>query len=190
MSVYYLVCTRHIACWRNSIFMQFLLVHFSQHRKWWEMNDNDRRHQFLGETKQAGKWKHANFYNTINANPSCAFVYSCWENCEGITSCISVSRNDACITILFQPRITLNYPMEKGPLSAKFRGEHALRRHASGEERCIACKLCEAICLAQAITIEAEPWPDNSRRTKRYDIDVMKCIFCGACQDACIPGWN
>jgi len=85
----------------------------------------------------------------------------------------------------FQPKVTLNYPMEKGPLSPRFRGEHALRRYPSGEERCIACKLCEAICPAQAITIEAEPRPDGSRRTTRYDIDMSKCIFCGLCQEAC-----
>jgi len=85
----------------------------------------------------------------------------------------------------FQPKVTLNYPMEKGPLSPRFRGEHALRRYPSGEERCIACKLCEAICPAQAITIEAEPRPDGSRRTTRYDIDMTKCIYCGFCQEAC-----
>jgi NADH-quinone oxidoreductase chain I len=85
----------------------------------------------------------------------------------------------------FQPKVTLNYPMEKGPLSPRFRGEHALRRYPSGEERCIACKLCEAVCPAQAITIEAEPRPDGSRRTTRYDIDMTKCIFCGQCQEAC-----
>lgn len=85
----------------------------------------------------------------------------------------------------FQPKVTINYPMEKGPLSPRFRGEHALRRYPSGEERCIACKLCEAVCPAQAITIEAEPRPDGSRRTTRYDIDMTKCIFCGACQEAC-----
>eukprot|EP00183_Erythrolobus_madagascarensis_P006394 CAMPEP_0185846522 /NCGR_PEP_ID=MMETSP1354-20130828/2127_1 /TAXON_ID=708628 /ORGANISM="Erythrolobus madagascarensis, Strain CCMP3276" /LENGTH=214 /DNA_ID=CAMNT_0028546661 /DNA_START=160 /DNA_END=804 /DNA_ORIENTATION=- len=85
----------------------------------------------------------------------------------------------------FQPKVTLNYPMEKGPLSPRFRGEHALRRYPSGEERCIACKLCEAVCPAQAITIEAEPRPDGSRRTTRYDIDMTKCIFCGFCQEAC-----
>jgi len=85
----------------------------------------------------------------------------------------------------FQPKVTLNYPFEKGPLSPRFRGEHALRRYPSGEERCIACKLCEAICPAQAITIEAEPRADGSRRTTRYDIDMTKCIFCGFCQEAC-----
>jgi NADH-quinone oxidoreductase subunit I len=86
---------------------------------------------------------------------------------------------------LFKPRVTINYPNEKGPLSTRFRGEHALRRYASGEERCIACKLCEAICPAQAITIEAEPRADGSRRTTRYDIDMTKCIYCGLCQEAC-----
>lgn len=85
----------------------------------------------------------------------------------------------------FRPKVTVNYPFEKGPLSARFRGEHALRRYPSGEERCIACKLCEAICPAQAITIEAEPRPDGSRRTTRYDIDMVKCIYCGLCQEAC-----
>ena len=80
---------------------------------------------------------------------------------------------------------TLNYPFEKGPLSPRFRGEHALRRYPSGEERCIACKLCEAVCPAQAITIEAEPREDGSRRTTRYDIDMVKCIYCGLCQEAC-----
>ncbi|KAJ1997057.1 NADH dehydrogenase Fe-S protein subunit 8 ndufs8 [Coemansia thaxteri] len=80
---------------------------------------------------------------------------------------------------------TLHYPFEKGPLSPRFRGEHALRRYPSGEERCIACKLCEAICPAQAITIEAEPREDGSRRTVRYDIDMTKCIYCGLCQEAC-----
>ena len=82
-------------------------------------------------------------------------------------------------------KVTLNYPYQKGPLSPRFRGEHALRRYPNGEERCIACKLCEAICPAQAITIEAEPREDGSRRTTRYDIDMTKCIYCGFCQEAC-----
>ena len=86
---------------------------------------------------------------------------------------------------MFKPKVTLNYPYEKGPLSPRFRGEHALRRYPNGEERCIACKLCEAICPAQAITIEAEPREDGSRRTTRYDIDMTKCIYCGFCQEAC-----
>lgn len=80
---------------------------------------------------------------------------------------------------------TIYYPFEKGPISPRFRGEHALRRYPSGEERCIACKLCEAICPAQAITIEAEERADGSRRTTRYDIDMTKCIYCGFCQESC-----
>ena len=86
---------------------------------------------------------------------------------------------------LFKPKVTVNYPFEKGPLSPRFRGEHALRRYPNGEERCIACKLCEAVCPALAITIEAEPREDGSRRTTRYDIDMTKCIYCGYCQEAC-----
>src|SRR3974390_2930340 len=85
---------------------------------------------------------------------------------------------------MFKRPVTVNYPYEKGPLSPRFRGEHALRRYPNGEERCIACKLCEAICTAQAITIEAEPRADRSRRTTRYDIDMTKCIYCGLCQEA------
>jgi NADH-quinone oxidoreductase subunit I len=86
---------------------------------------------------------------------------------------------------MFRPKVTLNYPHEKGQLSPRFRGEHALRRYPNGEERCIACKLCEAVCPALAITIEAEPREDSSRRTTRYDIDMTKCIYCGLCQEAC-----
>ena len=82
-------------------------------------------------------------------------------------------------------RYTIFYPFEKGPISPRFRGEHALRRYPTGEERCIACKLCEAICPAQAITIEAEERMDGSRRTTRYDIDMTKCIYCGLCQESC-----
>ncbi|MBT4005964.1 MAG: NADH-quinone oxidoreductase subunit NuoI [Rhodospirillales bacterium] len=85
----------------------------------------------------------------------------------------------------FKRKVTINYPYEKGVLSTRFRGEHALRRYPNGEERCIACKLCEAICPAQAITIEAEPRDDGSRRTTRYDIDMTKCIYCGLCEEAC-----
>jgi len=86
----------------------------------------------------------------------------------------------------FKPRPTINYPFEKGPLSPRFRGEHALRRYPNGEERCIACKLCEAICPAQAITIEAGPRQnDGTRRAVKYDIDMVKCIYCGLCQEAC-----
>jgi len=86
---------------------------------------------------------------------------------------------------MFRRKVTLNYPHEKGPLSPRFRGEHVLRRYPNGEERCIACKLCEAICPAQAITIEAEPRADGSRRTTRYDIDMTKCIYCGLCEESC-----
>ncbi|PTD10323.1 NADH-ubiquinone oxidoreductase 23 kDa subunit, mitochondrial [Fusarium culmorum] len=85
----------------------------------------------------------------------------------------------------FRPPYTIYYPFEKGPISPRFRGEHALRRYPSGEERCIACKLCEAICPAQAITIEAEERADGSRRTTKYDIDMTKCIYCGFCQESC-----
>ena len=86
----------------------------------------------------------------------------------------------------FKPKATLNYPFEMGHRGPRFRGEHALRRYPNGEERCIACKLCEAICPAQAITIEAGPRRnDGTRRTVRYDIDMVKCIYCGLCQEAC-----
>ncbi len=86
----------------------------------------------------------------------------------------------------FKAKATINYPFEKNPISPRFRGEHALRRYPNGEERCIACKLCEAICPAQAITIEAGPRRnDGTRRTVRYDIDMVKCIYCGLCQEAC-----
>ena len=86
---------------------------------------------------------------------------------------------------LFAKKITVQYPDEKTPYSHRFRGLHALRRYPNGEERCIACKLCEAVCPALAITIEAEPRDDGSRRTTRYDIDLAKCIFCGFCEESC-----
>jgi len=86
---------------------------------------------------------------------------------------------------MFKKKVTIDYPYEKGSLSPRFRGEHALRRYPNGEERCIACKLCEAICPAKAITIEAEERSDGSRRTTIYDIDMTKCIYCGLCQEAC-----
>jgi NADH-quinone oxidoreductase subunit I len=85
----------------------------------------------------------------------------------------------------FKPKVTIDYPYEKVPMSPRFKGQHALRRYANGEERCIACKLCEAICPAQAITIEADVREDGSRRTLKYDIDMTKCIYCGLCQEAC-----
>jgi len=96
-----------------------------------------------------------------------------------------VSGMSLTLRYMFRRPVTVNYPYEKGPLSPRFRGEHALRRYPNGEERCIACKLCEAICPALAITIEAEPRDDGSRRTTRYDIDMTKCIYCGLCQEAC-----
>ena len=86
---------------------------------------------------------------------------------------------------MFSPSVTINYPYGKGKISPRFRGEHALRRYPNGEERCIACKLCEAICPALAITIDAEEREDGSRRTTKYDIDMTKCIYCGLCQEAC-----
>lgn len=85
----------------------------------------------------------------------------------------------------FQRKITVQFPEEKTPYSPRFRGLHAQRRYANGEERCIACKLCEAVCPAMAITIESEVRDDGSRRTSRYDIDLTKCIFCGFCEEAC-----
>jgi NADH-quinone oxidoreductase subunit I len=85
----------------------------------------------------------------------------------------------------FMPKATQNYPFEKTFESPRFRGEHALRRYPNGEERCIACKLCEAVCPSQCIVIEAEPRADGSRRTTRYDIDMTKCIYCGLCEEAC-----
>jgi len=86
---------------------------------------------------------------------------------------------------MFKKPVTINYPFEKGKLSPRFRGELALRRYPNGEERCIACKLCEAVCPALAITIESEPREDDSRRATRYDIDMTKCIYCGLCEEAC-----
>lgn len=86
---------------------------------------------------------------------------------------------------MFRRKITIQFPEEKTPLSPRFRGIHALRRYPNGEERCIACKLCEAVCPALAITIDAEPRADGSRRTTRYEIDLFKCIFCGFCEESC-----
>ena len=86
---------------------------------------------------------------------------------------------------LFKRKITIQYPEEKTPMSPRFRGLHALRRYENGEERCIACKLCEAVCPALAITIDSEEREDGTRRTTRYDIDLFKCIFCGFCEEAC-----
>lgn len=86
---------------------------------------------------------------------------------------------------LFKRKITIFYPEEKTPMSPRFRGLHALRRYPNGEERCIACKLCEAVCPAVAITIDSEQRADGTRRTTRYDIDLTKCIFCGFCEESC-----
>lgn len=86
---------------------------------------------------------------------------------------------------MFRPKITISYPEEKTPQSPRFRGLHALRRYPNGEERCIACKLCESACPAQAINIESEEREDGTRRTTRYDIDLFKCVFCGLCEEAC-----
>ena len=85
----------------------------------------------------------------------------------------------------FRKKFTVQYPEQKTPISPRFRGLHALRRYANGEERCIACKLCEAVCPALAITIESEQREDGTRRTTRYDIDLFKCIYCGFCEEAC-----
>ena len=85
----------------------------------------------------------------------------------------------------FKAKKTINYPFEKGSLGTRSRGEHALRRYPNGEERCIACKLCEAVCPAQAITIESKERDDGSRKTVRYDIDMLKCIYCGLCEESC-----
>jgi len=86
---------------------------------------------------------------------------------------------------MFRRKATINYPYERTPLSPRFRGEHALRRYPNGEERCIACKLCEAVCPSVCIFIEAEPREDGTRRTTRYDIDMTLCIYCGLCEEAC-----
>ena len=86
---------------------------------------------------------------------------------------------------LFKKKVTVNYPFEKGQISSRYRGEHALRRYPNGEERCIACKLCEAICPAQAITISAEEKSNGARKTTQYDIDMTKCIYCGLCEESC-----
>ena len=98
---------------------------------------------------------------------------------EFISALISATKE------MLRPAKTINYPFEKGAISPRMRGEHALRRYPSGEERCIACKLCEAVCPAQAITIESAQRSDGSRKTTRYDIDMMKCIYCGLCEESC-----
>lgn len=113
-----------------------------------------------------------------NVNPLIGYFKSLflWEMLKGLR--LTGKR-------LFDRKITIQYPEEKAPQSPRFRGQHALRRYANGEERCIACKLCEAVCPAVAITIESDQRSDGTRRTTRYDIDLTKCIFCGFCEEAC-----
>ena len=102
--------------------------------------------------------------------------FALWEIMKGLS---------LTLRYMFKRKATIQYPLEKSPVSSRMRGEHSLRRYDNGEERCIACKLCEAVCPAQAIVIDAEPRFDDSRRTIRYDIDMTKCIYCGLCQEAC-----
>ena len=103
-------------------------------------------------------------------------TFALWELLKGM---------GVTIRTFFRPKFTVNYPEEKTPQSPRFRGLHALRRYPNGEERCIACKLCEAVCPALAITIESTVGADGTRRTSRYDIDLFKCIYCGFCEEAC-----
>lgn len=103
-------------------------------------------------------------------------TFSLWELLKGL----SVTGR-----YFFKKKTTIQYPEEETPRSVRFRGLHALRRYPNGEERCIACKLCEAVCPALAITIEAEPREDGSRRTTKYEIDLFKCIYCGFCEESC-----
>jgi len=103
-------------------------------------------------------------------------TYTLWELLKGLRLTLAN---------LFVKKVTIQYPEEKTPQSPRFRGLHALRRYPNGEERCIACKLCEAVCPALAITIESDVREDNTRRTTRYDIDLFKCIYCGFCEEAC-----
>ncbi len=103
-------------------------------------------------------------------------TFTLWEMLRGMS---------VTLRSLFRRKITINYPEEKTPQSSRYRGLHALRRYPNGEERCIACKLCEAVCPALAITIESDVAQDGTRRTTRYDIDLFKCIFCGFCEEAC-----
>ncbi len=114
--------------------------------------------------------------NTLNAVRHYFKTFLLWELLQGLR-----------VTgrYLFAKKITVQYPEERTPLSPRFRGLHAQRRYPNGEERCIACKLCEAVCPALAITIESEQRADGTRRTTRYDIDLFKCIFCGFCEEAC-----
>jgi NADH-quinone oxidoreductase subunit I len=112
----------------------------------------------------------------MNALTRAIKTFSLWELLQGLRVTL---RN------LFVKKVTVQYPEEKTPQSPRFRGLHALRRYPNGEERCIACKMCEAVCPALAITIESDERPDGTRRTTRYDIDLFKCIYCGFCEEAC-----
>ena len=114
--------------------------------------------------------------NAAKSSTNIIKTFALWELLKGLRLTL---RN------LFVKKVTVQYPEEKTPQSARFRGLHALRRYPNGEERCIACKLCEAVCPALAITIESDERPDGSRRTTRYDIDLFKCIYCGFCEEAC-----
>ncbi len=102
--------------------------------------------------------------------------FSLWELLKGMS---------VTLRYFFAPKVTIQYPEQKTPKSPRFRGLHALRRYENGEERCIACKLCEAVCPALAITIDSEEREDGTRRTTRYDIDLFKCVYCGLCEEAC-----
>jgi len=112
----------------------------------------------------------------MNAITRAIKTFTLWELLKGLRVTL---RN------FFVKKVTVQYPEEKTPQSPRFRGLHALRRYPNGEERCIACKMCEAVCPALAITIESDERPDGTRRTSRYDIDLFKCIYCGFCEEAC-----
>lgn len=115
-----------------------------------------------------------------------ALLIKFWQTARSFLLLDFVSAFFLALRYFFSRKVTINYPFQKGKLSPRFRGEHALRRYPNGKERCIACKLCEAVCPAQAITIEASPEAsDGTRRALRYDIDMVKCIYCGLCQEAC-----
>lgn len=121
--------------------------------------------------------------NTVDASSGCTFSLKDFLSSFFLIELLKGMRLTG--KYAFRSKITIEYPEEKTPLSPRFRGLHALRRYENGEERCIACKLCEAVCPAMAITIESEVREDGSRRTSRYDIDLNKCIFCGFCEESC-----